>query len=292
MPSAMGPGTTLRRPRTRQIAVPTMVMPTATATGTMLLAELHVSNCTENFTSSVNHRSCRIMLPTTYDESDWLTKSPEILADYGQRRSVWRSTTFRHFLCVPEASVVVVGAGAAGLSAAAALKRKGIDAVVLEEDARVGGTWARRYDRLHLHTLRGFSGLAHYGIPRRFPKYLSRDEFIAYLGEYAQHFGLRIITDSPVKKIAKDPQASNGWKISTTGDSWRSRAVVIAAGNIEFRSFPGGRDRISTKVSYCIRRVIASRRRMLASACWSSAPEIVEPRSQLTSPRMAQRSWR
>ena len=58
----------------RQIAVATMVMPSATATGTMLFAELHVSNCTGNFTSSVNHRSCRIMLPTTYDGSDWLTK--------------------------------------------------------------------------------------------------------------------------------------------------------------------------------------------------------------------------
>ncbi len=138
---------------------------------------------------------------------------------------------------MPEASVVVVGAGAAGLSAAAALKRKGIDAVVLEEDARVGGTWARRYDRLHLHTVRGFSGLAHYRIPRRFPKYLSRDEFIAYLGEYAQHIGLRIITDSPVKKIVKDPDAA-GWKIATAGDTWRSRAVVIAAGQYRIPIVP------------------------------------------------------
>ena len=137
-----------------------------------------------------------------------------------------------------EASVVVVGAGAAGLSAAAALKRKGIDAVVLEQDARVGGTWARRYDRLHLHTVRGFSGLAHYRIPRLFPKYLSRDDFIRYLGEYAEHFGLRIITDCPVAKIAKDADASNGWKISTAGDTWRARAVVIAAGQYRIPIVP------------------------------------------------------
>ena len=61
-----------------------------------------------------------------------------------------------------DAPVIVVGGGASGLSAAAALKQQGIDSVVLEQDAQIGGTWARRYDRLHLHTVRGFSGLAHF----------------------------------------------------------------------------------------------------------------------------------
>src|ERR1700680_5259210 len=61
---------------------------------------------------------------------------------------------------MPQSSVVIVGAGASGLSAAGALGRRGIKAVILEEDKKLGGTWARRYDRLHLHTVRGFSGLA------------------------------------------------------------------------------------------------------------------------------------
>jgi len=106
------------------------------------------------------------------------------------------------------ANVVVVGAGAAGLSAAAALKQNGIDATVLEQDARIGGTWSRRYDRLHLHTVRGFSGLAHFGIPRRYPAYLSRDQFVSYLREYADHFGLKIVTRCEVEKISRDPQSN------------------------------------------------------------------------------------
>ena len=73
---------------------------------------------------------------------------------------------------MPDASVVVVGGGASGLSAAAALKRKGIDSVVLERDAQIGGTWAGRYDRLQLNTVRGFYGLAHFGIQSRFTRYL------------------------------------------------------------------------------------------------------------------------
>jgi len=129
-----------------------------------------------------------------------------------------------------QVDVVVVGGGASGLSAAAALKTNGIDVVVLEEDARIGGTWARRYDRLHLHTVRGFSGLAHYGIPRRFPPYLSRDQFVEYLTEYAEHFGLHVVTASPVGRISTDA-ATDEWKITTVaGVTWRSRAVVIATG--------------------------------------------------------------
>jgi putative flavoprotein involved in K+ transport len=71
--------------------------------------------------------------------------------------------------------VVIVGGGASGLSAAGALARRGIESVVLEQDAAIGGSWARRYERLHLHTMRMFSGLAGFPIPRRYPTYLSRD---------------------------------------------------------------------------------------------------------------------
>jgi cation diffusion facilitator CzcD-associated flavoprotein CzcO len=101
--------------------------------------------------------------------------------------------------------------------------------VVLEQD-RVGASWARRYDRLHLHTVRGFSGLAHYGIPRRYPPYLSRDEFVAYLKEYSEHFGLQVVTGCEVRRLARHPQNSH-WLLSTAkGETWRSSAVVVATG--------------------------------------------------------------
>ena len=129
-----------------------------------------------------------------------------------------------------DAPVIVVGGGASGLSAAAALKQQGIDSVVLEQDAQIGGTWARRYDRLHLHTVRGFSGLAHFGIPRRYPSYLSRDEFVAYLREYAGHFGLNVVSRCEATAIWSDPQKSR-WKAATSnGKTWKARAVVVATG--------------------------------------------------------------
>jgi putative flavoprotein involved in K+ transport len=153
---------------------------------------------------------------------------------------------------VNEATVVVVGGGAAGLSAAGALKRKGIDAVVLEQDPRVGGTWARRYDRLHLHTVRGFSGLAHFGIPRRYPAYLSRDEFVAYLREYVDRLGLKVVTGCEVTKIYRDV-GRNQWKIATRdGDTWTSDAVVIASGQYRIPIRPDwpGADRFRGELSH------------------------------------------
>jgi putative flavoprotein involved in K+ transport len=132
---------------------------------------------------------------------------------------------------VPESTAVVVGGGASGLSAAAALTRRGIDVVVLEQDAEVGATWTRRYDRLHLHTVRGFSGLAHFPIPRRYPTYLSRDDFAAYLNEYARHFDLRVVTGATVQKIRSQASPLAGWAAETTsGDAWQGRVVVIATG--------------------------------------------------------------
>ncbi len=127
-----------------------------------------------------------------------------------------------------ESSVIVVGGGAAGLSAAAALARRGIESVVLEQYPELGGTWARRYDRLHLHTVRGFSGLAHHPIPRRYPRYLARDEVVAYLNEYARHFALRIVRGTRVASI----RARDGvWAVQTEdGTESRARVVVVATG--------------------------------------------------------------
>jgi putative flavoprotein involved in K+ transport len=139
---------------------------------------------------------------------------------------------------MPESTVVIVGGGASGLSAAGALQRRGITAVVLEKDEALGGTWARRYDRLHLHTVRGFSGLAHYPIPRRYPKYLSREEFVAYLREYASHFDLRVVTGCPVQNVRVESDRPSSWVAATPRGDWHCRVIVIATGQYRIPIIP------------------------------------------------------
>ena len=155
-----------------------------------------------------------------------------------------------------QATVVIVGAGASGLSAAGALHRRGIEAVVLEADERLGGTWARRYDRLRLHTVRGFSGLAHYPIPSRYSRYLSRDEFVAYLADYARHFPLRIVTGCRVRSIRVESENPPTWKIESERGDWYCRVVVIATGQYRVPVLPnwpgreGYRGDLTHSVSY------------------------------------------
>ena len=125
--------------------------------------------------------------------------------------------------------VVIVGAGAAGLSTAAAFSRRGVDALVLDRSERIGATWAHRYERLHLHTIRRFSGLAHHGIHRTYPRYLSKDEYASYLAEYAERFGLRVALGEDVTAIR--PGTEHRWEIETSRRTLAAEIVIVASGH-------------------------------------------------------------
>jgi cation diffusion facilitator CzcD-associated flavoprotein CzcO len=128
------------------------------------------------------------------------------------------------------ASILIVGAGAAGLSAGAALKQKGLEPTILDKDDRIGGSWARRYERLHLHTIRRFSGLAHFPIPSAYPRYVHKDAYARYLEDYARTFQLRIELNQRVQTIR--PVDGKLWQtVSEGGERWRTRVVIIATGH-------------------------------------------------------------
>src|SRR5690348_2150785 len=126
---------------------------------------------------------------------------------------------------MPEIEIAVVGGGAAGLSAAGALKCRGRDPIVFERGARVGDVWAQRYERLRLHTV--YSSLAHLPLPREYPKYPTKDHYAAYLRGYARHFGLRVVAGCAVRSIR--PEAGR-WRLAGDCGEWLARVVVLATG--------------------------------------------------------------
>jgi cation diffusion facilitator CzcD-associated flavoprotein CzcO len=131
---------------------------------------------------------------------------------------------------MPEAErVVVVGAGAAGLSTAAALSRRGIDALVVDRNEHIGESWARRYERLHLHTIRRFSGLAHGPIPRSYPRYLSKDEYAEYLANYAERLQIRVALGEPVTAVR--PTERPTWEVVTPRRTIGADVVIVATGH-------------------------------------------------------------
>jgi putative flavoprotein involved in K+ transport len=134
---------------------------------------------------------------------------------------------------VSKTSIVIVGGGAAGLTTGGALKMQGLEPVILDKDEQTGGTWARRYERLHLHSVRAFSGLAHYPLPRSLPKYVPKDRFAGYLQDYARHFNLNVVQNCPVHKIRLEPGDNqfSKWLVESAQGTWQCDVVIVATGH-------------------------------------------------------------
>ncbi|MFF6915416.1 NAD(P)-binding domain-containing protein [Streptomyces sp. NPDC012466] len=128
----------------------------------------------------------------------------------------------------PDRPVYVIGGGPGGLSAAYALRARGIRAVVLEKSDRVGASWRRHYDRLHLHTTRRLSALPGLPMPRRFGRWVSRDDVVRYLEKYAEHHRLEIVTGVEVSRIERAPDGT-GWLLRATGGRELTGAAVVVA---------------------------------------------------------------
>ncbi|MFE4871461.1 flavin-containing monooxygenase [Streptomyces sp. NPDC056682] len=133
-------------------------------------------------------------------------------------------------LTTPTSPVYVIGAGPGGLAVAAALRARGVRAVVLERSDDVGASWRRHYDRLHLHTTRRLSALPGLKIPRRFGRWVSRDDVVRYLEKYAAVHELEIVTGVEVGRIEGAPEGP-GWVLDASGGRrLAARAVVVATG--------------------------------------------------------------
>ncbi|CAL9491082.1 putative oxidoreductase CzcO [Streptomyces sp. enrichment culture] len=122
----------------------------------------------------------------------------------------------------------VIGGGPGGLSVAYALRARGIRAVVLERSDRVGASWRRHYDRLRLHTTRRLSALPGLPMPRRFGRWVARDDVVRYLEKYAEHHRLEIVTGVEVSRVERTADGA-GWLLRATGGRELTGAAVVVA---------------------------------------------------------------
>jgi putative flavoprotein involved in K+ transport len=122
---------------------------------------------------------------------------------------------------------LVVGAGPAGLAAAAMLRARGVEAAVVEQASVVGAAWHDHYDRLHLHTTRSLSALPGLRIPRGEGRWVPRDGVVRYLERYASHHAVPVRFGVRVGRL--DP-ANGGWRAETSAGPLFARWVVVATG--------------------------------------------------------------
>jgi putative flavoprotein involved in K+ transport len=125
------------------------------------------------------------------------------------------------------APVAIVGAGPTGLAAAAVLKGRGVESVLLERSDAVGESWRRRYERLHLHTVRWLSGLPGLPIERSAGKWVPKDAYADYLVRYAGHHRLEPRLGVDVERVER---TDGVWTLRTSDGDVEAEQVVVASG--------------------------------------------------------------
>jgi cation diffusion facilitator CzcD-associated flavoprotein CzcO len=143
--------------------------------------------------------------------------------------------------------VLIVGAGPAGLAAAAELGRRGVPTHVLEQGGSVATSWRRRYDRLRLNTSRWTSSLPRARYPKAAGLFPSRDDVVGYLEDYAARNSLEIRFGTIVERVDRDDQR---WTLTTSAGRMTAAHVIIATGHQHTPSIPAwpGRGQFSGRL--------------------------------------------
>jgi cation diffusion facilitator CzcD-associated flavoprotein CzcO len=124
-------------------------------------------------------------------------------------------------------SVLVIGAGPAGLAVAAELRRRGVPAEIIERNGAVGSSWRSRYDKLRLNTHRHYSTLSGDRYPKGIPAFPTRDQFVRYLESYAERHDLSVRFGVEVERIDR---SGEGWRVATSAGDLEARHVILATG--------------------------------------------------------------
>jgi cation diffusion facilitator CzcD-associated flavoprotein CzcO len=152
------------------------------------------------------------------------------------------------------ATIVVIGAGQAGLSAGHHLQRRGFasaldepDAdrtfVMLDADAAPGGAWQHRWESLRMATVNGIFDLPAFPQPAIDPHEPSRDAVPRYFAAFERERRLPILRPVRVERVAAvDDDPAGELLVTSSAGTWRTRAIINATGtwnNPRLPAYPG-----------------------------------------------------
>jgi cation diffusion facilitator CzcD-associated flavoprotein CzcO len=125
--------------------------------------------------------------------------------------------------------VLIIGAGPAGLAAAAELRHHGVPSRILDRADAVASSWRARYDALRLNTCRWNSVLR---VGDRYapgtPFFPLREHAVAYLENFAAKHEADVQFGVQVNRIESDPE---GWCVFTSAGPMTARQVIVATGH-------------------------------------------------------------
>ncbi|WP_237742671.1 NAD(P)-binding domain-containing protein [Actinopolymorpha alba] len=152
------------------------------------------------------------------------------------------------------ATVVVIGAGQAGLSAGYHLNRRGFASalaepgadrsfVILDAEDRPGGAWLHRWESLTMATVNGIFDLPGFRQTPVDPAAPARQAVPAYFAAFEQQMRLPILRPVTVTSATRaDDEPDGELLIDSDSGTWAARAVINATGtwtNPTVPAYPG-----------------------------------------------------
>ena len=110
----------------------------------------------------------------------------------------------------------IIGAGPSGLCAVKEMAEAGLNPLCVDSKDAIGGLFNSSYNELYTTTTNNFMAFSDFP-PKEDLKYWSKEEYLQYMNDYADHFDLRkyIKLNSTVEKCVLDERTGR-WKLKTS----------------------------------------------------------------------------
>ncbi|KAK3689056.1 dimethylaniline monooxygenase (N-oxide forming) [Podospora appendiculata] len=142
-----------------------------------------------------------------------------------------------------EPAVLIIGAGQAGLTAAARLKMLNIPTLIIDRHPTVGDSWRKRYDQLVLHDPVWYDHLPYLDFPLWWPVFTPKDKIADWFESYAKLLELDVWMSSELTSSAYDT-TTNNWTVTITRTNTNTtrtlhpRHIIQATGHSGPKNLP------------------------------------------------------
>lgn len=137
---------------------------------------------------------------------------------------------------MPTGDVLIIGAGPAGINAAYALDKAGIEYRIIERAGKLAPTWKRLYPSLRLNTSRFFSQLPGRNFPWVWGIHPTARQYHRYLVDWADEQNFEIEHGIEVYRVG--PREDGNWQVETSAGTETYRAVIPATGVFDNPQLP------------------------------------------------------
>ncbi|KAF1993021.1 dimethylaniline monooxygenase (N-oxide forming) [Amniculicola lignicola CBS 123094] len=143
-------------------------------------------------------------------------------------------------------TVLIIGAGQGGLTAAARLKMLNIPTLMIDSNERVGDNWRKRYHQLVLHDPVGYDHMPYVPFPPNWPVFTPKDKLAEFFEAYVNIMELNVWTQTNLKSTSWS-DSKKEWTVTverekeegiTETRTFRPRHIIQATGHSGKKNFP------------------------------------------------------